>query len=141
MGDSRAARRPGYEDYSIFPAKYPNQCSLWGKGLAVGIDVIGKPLGGRQWDIVCIACGVWYGHDDQTASRRLIPTIIGAAVPPGLTTGRGEYPQADARTCGGWSVGMVDVGRISAVVRGEGVVGRAGPVERPRQLGCAADVG
>lgn len=57
MGERRMARRPGYEDYSIFPAKFPNLCSLCGKGLAVGLDVIGKRLANRQWDIVCVACG------------------------------------------------------------------------------------
>lgn len=68
MGVNRSARRPGYEDYKRFPARYQNQCSLCGKYLAVGYDVIGKPLGQGRWDIVCIACGT-----DASASLARTP--------------------------------------------------------------------
>jgi len=57
MGERRAARRPGYEDYKIFPSRKLNHCSLCRTSLPTGQDVIGKHLGGGRWDIVCVPCG------------------------------------------------------------------------------------
>ncbi len=81
MGDRRSARRPGYEDYRIFPAKFRNQCSRCDKWLAVGIDIIGKPLGGGKWDIVCVACGTSTPAAPCTAGPRSQPTTPSHQVP------------------------------------------------------------
>lgn len=74
-GSRRATRRPGYEDYRIFPAKYPNQCSLCSKWLAVGIDVVGKRLSGGQWDILCVACGTAAATPSRAAGSAVQPWL------------------------------------------------------------------
>lgn len=67
MAIGHAARRPGYEDYKIFPAKYSNTCGRCSKALAVGVDVLGKKLSDGGWDIVCLDCGSY------TASAPPVP--------------------------------------------------------------------
>lgn len=89
MGERRAARRPGYEDYKIFPSQKLNQCNLCGTSLPVGQEVIGKPVG-RRWDIVCVPCGSGTGAVGRSAAQ---------FSPPASRT----VPGSDWMAVGGWT--------------------------------------
>jgi hypothetical protein len=75
VGHSRVARRPGYEDYSEFPARYANRCSVCATGLAVGVEVIGKRLDDRSWDILCRPCGTGVGPRPAADLGRVEPAV------------------------------------------------------------------
>jgi hypothetical protein len=68
MTEPPRRRRPGYDDYAHFPSRRPNNCGRCGASIALGDPVLGKPLDGRRWDIVCLSCG-YFASDDRTTAR------------------------------------------------------------------------
>jgi hypothetical protein len=89
-------RRPGYEDYRQFPSRLPNRCARCGVSIAVGVPVLGKPLGDGRWHIVCISCGHVAGERRETAYDPAKPT-------PSTVSDGSRRPESRSLTHGQWT--------------------------------------
>lgn len=81
MPDRGGARRPEFADYRLFPAKYDNECARCGRDLPIGAQVLGKPLGRGNWDVVCTACGTAPGRSEEPPAREHSRTRVATPRP------------------------------------------------------------
>ncbi len=104
MSVAYGRRRPGYEDYPQFPSRLPNRCARCGVSIAVGVLILGKPLGDGRWHIVCMSCGhvaderreTPHGPSKQTPSP--IPVADGSPRPEPTSLTYGEWaPRSHVR--------------------------------------------
>src|SRR6266545_904197 len=107
MVEPRGRRAPGYEDYKYFLSQFRNDCGRCGTAIAIGTPVLGKPLDGRGWDIVCVSCGL-VGTDGRVTSRGSAKRTRRASSGPGRDVSaaspeRGDWMSAGGPASAGWS--------------------------------------